>query len=44
MEINQMIDDTRDVDFVKEETQKAINSIVDMERDVYLPKYINHSD
>ena len=44
MEINQMIDDTRDVDFVKEETQKAINSIVDMERDVYVPKYIYNSD
>jgi hypothetical protein len=39
-----MIDDTRDVDFVKEETQKAINPIVDMERDVYTPKYIENSD
>jgi uncharacterized protein (UPF0248 family) len=42
--LNHMIDDTRDVDFVKEETQKAINPIVDMERDVYAPKYIENSD
>ena len=39
-----MIDDTRDKDFAEYETQKAINPIIDMERDVYSPKYIDNSD
>ena len=41
--MNHLIDDTRDRDFVEVETQKAINPIVDMERDVYVPKYIDNS-
>ena len=41
---NYMIDDTRDKDFAEYEAQKAINPIIDMERDVYSPKYIDNSD
>ena len=44
IEPNSMIDDTRDKDFAEYETQKAINPIIDMERDVYSPKYIDNSD
>ena len=39
-ETNILLDDTREKDFVEAETEKAINPIVDMERDMYVPKYI----
>ena len=44
-EINMLLDDVREKDFIELETEKAINPIVDMERDVYVPKFIvNESD
>ena len=42
IESNHLIDDIRDRDFVDYETQKAINPIIDMERDIYVPKYIDN--
>ena len=41
-ETNMLIDDTRERDFVNAEMEKAINPIIDMERDVYVPKYIEN--
>ena len=41
---NMMQDDLVTSRFFEEEKRKAINPIVDMERDVYLPKYIDNDD
>lgn len=39
--INQLQDNITERDFYEAEKKKAINPIVDMEKDVYLPKYIS---
>ena len=41
---NMMQDDLVTKRFFEEEKKKAINPIVDMEKDVYYPKYIDNSD
>lgn len=42
--INGLSDDAASKNFYEAEKKKAINPIVDMEKDVYLPKFIENSD